>query len=606
MKGVIYFDLDGGYFDDESFSTSSITGDSGSPILIDIPDPIKDGYYFVGWRERNKKGEYVTINKKLNDDGNLYYYYPYGEDTFYAYFEPLVTITFDPIEDVELTIPKYGSENFSKVDNTLKGYSSKSISSIDYLPSVDASSIHKNFQYWYSLYPIVEVTDNKKVTHYQLDTTKEQGIYQFDKQFTNNMQFLLDENITLYAYYTSDPLITIHSNIDGIDDYTFYGKDNISAELISMMKELFSINYQIEQRNYYYPNDLMDYRFAGFYLNSDFTSRFSLDSTISDYNFDIYLKWNKKVNLTIDLNGGYIDDQSVYIIDTYYQEDKLTDNELFKEIPIKEHSTFKEYTYNGKPFSIERDSLIDSEMTLLANYEDDLILKLEYDYPNDYINKKEGNIYYYKKGDLIDTNQINQFKLAISEEDLIIGDIYTIDNNVKKDIPTYIDNDLTLYFTLNYRSKINLISILSDNTKEEKTLYYPSLDNKEIISSSSDIPDYDLKIEKDDETFLYDGLYLDEELVSPLILPITNTPSHNESVVISLYRKMTKAIILTFKKKNDLSFERTMKVIPNKDVSYYENEFKILLGNYSRLETTSEEIVSMKLPSVDCVLYVID
>lgn len=607
MKGTINFDLNGGYFLDESFSTKSLTGDSGTPVFIDIPNPIKEGYYFVGWKEKNSSGEYVVINKRLHDDGTSYYYYPYGEDTFYAYFEPLVTITFDPIDDISLTSPKYESENFSSIDNTLNGYSSKSILSTDYLPSVDASSIHKNFQYWYSEYPLVEVVDENKVTHYKIDTSQEKGIYQFDKAFKGYMQFLLDENITLYAYYTLDPRVTVHMNIEGVEDYSFYGKGDIEGELIEMMSEKFSIDYSLDTDRYYYPNETKDYRFDGFYLNDSFTSRFSLSSSIGDYDFDIYLKWNKRVTLTIDLNGGNINGQETYVINDYYQEDKLSDETFFANIPIKEHSTFIEYTYNGAPFSYKRDSLVDSEMTLIATYEDDLVLTLKYDYPDLYSNQKEENKFYYKKGDSIDTNQLDEFKLAIIDDNLITGEFYILDEeNNKCNIPTSIDDDLTIYLTLNYRSKMNVISILSDGSEEEKTLHFPSYDGIEILNSYSDITDYDLKIEKEGNTFLYDGLYLDKELISPLILPISFTPNQEESKIINIYRKMTKAINITFKKWDDSTFEKSMKVIPNKDVSYYEDELKTLLGNYTRLETSLGEIVSDRFPNEDYKLYVID
>lgn len=153
---------------------------------------------------------------------------------------------------------------------------------------------------------------------------------------------------------------------------------------------------------------------------------------------------------------------------------------------------------------------------------------------------------------------------------------------------------------------MNVISILSDGSEEEKTLYFPSYDGIEILNSYSDITDYDLKIEKEGNTFLYDGLYLDKELTSHLILPISFTPNHEESKIINIYRKMTKAINITFKKWDDSTFEKSMKVIPNKDVSYYEDELKTLLGNYTRLETSLGEIVSDRFPNEDYNLYVID
>ena len=93
LTGRIYFDLNGGVFLDNSFSTNYLSGQSGTPVKVNIPDPYKEGYYFVGWREKTKEGSYREINKRRAEDGSAYYYYPYGSDTFYAYFEPLLSQT---------------------------------------------------------------------------------------------------------------------------------------------------------------------------------------------------------------------------------------------------------------------------------------------------------------------------------------------------------------------------------------------------------------------------------------------------------------------------------------------------------------------------------
>ena len=91
-KGRINFVLNGGSFVSPAFSTEYLEGTAGERIEVEIPDCKKEGYFFVGWMEKDKNGKYRAIDKRISDDGkDSYYFYPYGSTTLYAYFEPLVS-----------------------------------------------------------------------------------------------------------------------------------------------------------------------------------------------------------------------------------------------------------------------------------------------------------------------------------------------------------------------------------------------------------------------------------------------------------------------------------------------------------------------------------
>jgi hypothetical protein len=92
QKGRIYFVTNDGTITDKNFSTDYLEGVSGTPIKIELPKVVKTGYYFVGWREKDSQGNYRAITKLVAEDGSDYYYYPYGNDTLYAYFEPETTL----------------------------------------------------------------------------------------------------------------------------------------------------------------------------------------------------------------------------------------------------------------------------------------------------------------------------------------------------------------------------------------------------------------------------------------------------------------------------------------------------------------------------------
>ena len=623
ISGTIYFELEGGKFTDESFSASYLTGEAGQPVLIDIPDPVKDGYFFVGWREKTTDGSYRVINKRLYENGNSYYYYPYGSDTFYAYFEPLVTIDFDLTQgnsEGKLIAPKYQSEHFS--DHTLSGYASKSIPSTDYLPTADATSQHLNFQYWYLKYPLISSTDENKTIHYSLDTSQAEGEYRFDKAFEGSMAFLLDSNITLYAKWEADPSITVHFNMAGFEDYTFQAKDTATEELMALMNEKFDIDYNVTADNYYYTNsnDSEKYRFHGFYLNAEFTQIFSLDSSIGEGNFDLYLRWDKEISITFNYNGGTLNGESSHTIDTgYYGGDILGNLVLDDYRPTKEYASFISYQLNGKKFSFDRDALPNEDIELVATYDEYPTLYLKYDYPTtlDDSLKEEDKEYRFALGESL-SSALTSFKSALAaHQELTPVNFYILDssNEVRDFTLTNMpDTNMTVYLKVNYTPIVH-VATLANVTTDYETLADTDLDtgyqaNYDFYFQSSfsqaDLTNTTSLIKKSDATYLFNGFYYDSALTNKVTFPLALNSSHDSIPELTLYRKMTKAITLTFKEESTLATIGTLSVIPGGQTIDYASEIATLCGSYTSLIVNdgTSAVLGNILPSSDCEILV--
>ena len=64
-------------FVDASYNSKELKGPSGTKIENGLPEVKQDGYYFIGWREKDSNGNYRAISKlKDADSDNSYYYYP--------------------------------------------------------------------------------------------------------------------------------------------------------------------------------------------------------------------------------------------------------------------------------------------------------------------------------------------------------------------------------------------------------------------------------------------------------------------------------------------------------------------------------------------------
>lgn len=602
--GKIYFDLEGGSFLDDSFSTNYLVGKAGSPITEEIPNPHKDGYYFIGWREKDKNGAYRIINKRLDDDGNSYYCYPYGTDTFYAYFEPLATIEFDLTEGKEsgkLIAPKRDAQNFS--GNTLNGYSSKKISSTDYLPTCDGKSLHLNFDYWYSEYPFTISKDENDTEHYIIDKSKEKGIYRFDQAFSKGtMEFILESSITLYAKWTQDPKITIHTNIDKVDGYEFQADTTIKTELTGFMKDKFDIDFSMEASAYYTIIDEKKYRFKGFFLDQKFTQPFSLDSQIYTKDFSLYMKWDKQISITFDFNGGEISGKKNMILSDYFSSDTLPISLLEEMTPTKENNDFVNYTLNGHAFIFNKDTLPNEDITLIAEYKQYPLLTLSYDYPTGYEKEKKSDIKYFIEESKDISTCLTDFKNEIKEEGLICDSFYTLNSDNKKtklDFSIMPKMDTTIYLSLNYLTKVTIKTIVKDSIDESlETSFYAQ--NDIVTENNLSLTE----IIKDSDTYLFDGLYLSDNLDEKVTLPYHCKSSHDSLPTLTFYKKMTKAITLRFEnEKKEEQF--SLKIIPGSKLSLYEDEITKKIGRKNYKLKIGSEYIRDFLPEEDCTITIV-
>lgn len=623
MNGIIYFELEGGTFTDPSFSSDFLRGEQGTKVEIDIPDPVMEGYYFVGWREKTKDGKYRVINKRLDPtDGRSYYYYPYGSDTFYAYFEPLVTINFNLTEGSEkgkLIAPELGSENF--IENSLRGYATKSLFSDRYLPTADAKDMHLNFAYWYTEYPLLSSTDENGNEHYSLSTGSSKGEYPFDKSFSSDMQFPLDSSITLYAKWNPDPRITVHFNMIGKDDtFSFQAVNTIQPELTSMMKEEFGIDYSTLSDAYYYTDkEGTDYRFAGFYLDSQFTKPFHLNNNIYSNDIDLYLRWNKEVHITLDYGEGTKDGMHEIILDGYYEGDVIKEEDLEAYAPTKENADFLGYTKDGVDYRYNLP--LRQDITLVAKYDDYPILTLQFDYPLGYPEgeKIEGMEIILRKDTDISSN-LQSFESKITDESLVAKNYFYLETKDGKEKKIYINDykmpqsSTTWKLTLDYKAKL-ILTTMANITGDYSEL--PDKTDKYFKSDTSlseaDFPDLktDYYQEGNERPYLYNGLYSDKEMTKKITLPLFKASSHEERPIVQIYRKMTKAVSLSFQGEDGTILEnRPYYVIPGDDVSDYLNEIQAIVGSNKKLyvknDDGTESLLSTIMPEKDSVIIVRD
>lgn len=662
-QATISFVLNGGHFTDPNWSeTTTLKGNSGTPLETEIPDPVYEDNYFVGWREKNKKtGEYVVINKRQykNSKGETKenYYYPYIDDVFYAYFEPEMRIEFDLTSakdyNGQLIAPKLNPKDFN--NNILSGYSGKKIPSIDCLPTVSSDNEHLHFQYWYSKKPIIEVVNEKdNKTHYKMDETAEDGVYRFDKSFSNNsMEFLLSEqnSFTLYASYQEDSKVNVHFNLyketnpytgfETADDdvVTFQAKDKIESGLITAVARKTGIDLSDENDNTrkFYPTETKDLRFAGFYLDNEFKTQIYLTSFIPDHDVDIYLKWEKKVSVTLDYSTGIVGTLSNdTITDKYYQGDTLvsydplpSEGDSYKFIkdhtPVKENYQFlgfynrnggKTTTDDGNEivtyFDLEKDQLVD-DTTLIADYLEDPKLTLEYDYPIGYDDsqidaekKIENKIYHKKAGEDI-TSIVSDFKNRITNNSrFVISSMYTlkkVDSSGQlspwEEEVTYMPSeDITYHLRLAYRPTISFETHFGQFNQTYSILqaYNESVLNEIINNGSSNemssctLNDNWLNTKISSEKtitlnttdkYFYDGTYFNSDLNDDVILPFTAVASETEIKSYTFYRKYTKAITLTLIPKANPTYSQniTCDVLPNGRLADFREDIKTALGN---------------------------
>ncbi len=596
--GRIDFELNGGSFNDESFSTTYLQGKAGDPITTVIPDPVKSGYYFVGWREKNNSGAYRVVNKILADDGNSYYHYPYGNDIFYAYFEPLVQINFDlgVAKDREgaIVAPKQGATNFS--ESVLNGYATKTIDSTDYLPT--ATGTHLNFSYWYTTKPLAKTQETDGTIHYSLDSTGADGIYQFDKSFgTDGMAFPLlasGETFTLYAFFEEDPKITVNFNLEGVEPAVFQTEkdgDNISADLIKCIKTAINIDLSSSEDIYYPNKSEKTKRLAGLFLDTEFKKPFYLNSSVGNKDLSLYMKWNSKVSVTLDYNGGNLSGETTFV-STHYSDDILGDEFLTAHTPAKDNSDFIGFNLEGNAFDFAKTKLPSNNITLIAQYSDYPTLTLKGLYPASYTGEKISDVLIQKKAGTDISALLENFKGTLTGTSLEANifktkaadtDVYTA--YTKTMMP---DKSMNLYLQINYKMVITLKTLKDDGSAFtdvsqaiDKVSYFGIGDTVDY-SSFADLKE---NLVEGEDTYLYNGLYSDAALSLDIILPLSGDSSFTSAPSLNIYRKYTKGVILSFVQSDKVTIingtdSNSLKymVLPNGSTSSVYDEIVSLLN----------------------------
>ena len=551
-RGRIYFELNGGSFSDSTFNVEYLEGESNTPVRMTIPNPVKEGYTFISWREKLESGNFVDVKKIVNPDDNIaYYYYPYGNSTLYAYFEPLATISFDLTDGknndgklIEPTINTYFS------NDKLNGYTNMQISVTDYFPT--ASATHMSFEYWYLKKPLKKETTDQQ-THYVIDESKEEGVYPFDEQFgldSSVFPYSSTGDITLYAMWTLHPTITMHFNMDDAENYSFQAKnENIYSYLSDGVKEKLNLNLD---NTIYYKN----YRFAGFFLDSELTKQFFVNNPIHDLSLDIYLKWESEVTVTLDYNGGEVNGKDKESF-TYFQNDVLPDSFFSEHTPTKANSNF--FYFALDEYEYFKSSSLTTSITLVAVYEDDNVLTLSYTYPTSYAGVKTSDKVYYVNSSKDISSYLDSFKKAFSDDtnnDLLSYlDYYYISDSGENVSFTSksISKDMNICLKVVYKAKLNIFTYSSSNTplassQTIEPIYiaksgnidlasYPVISSKETIGDKIYLPtSYYLN-----DPTLDDSLTTSTEITFPFSVELTDTEQ-----IINIYRKMEEGVKLSF------------------------------------------------------------
>lgn len=602
-KGRVYFNLDGGNFSDPNFSVEYIEGISNTPIKLDIPEPIKEGYTFVGWKEKLENGTYKDVRKILYDDGNAYYFYPYGNSTLYAYYEPLMSIVFHletENNEGELIKPVLGNYFY---EDRLNGYTNLSINSLDYLPT--AKSQYKTFEYWYLKKPLIK-EETETSTRYVVDDLQDEGEYRFDTQFNlDTMAFPYSESkkIDLYAKWSDYPIITVNFSFTNIPVYQFQAKnENIQSYLNDAVNERLNLDFSLTGPFYYYKEDDV-YRFAGYYLDASYKNQFLVSSSIIDKDLTIYLKWEKRVKVTLNYNGGNVDNK---LIDElyFYQNDILSDEILSRYVPKKENSEFSYFTLNDKKY--DSSIPLSDDIELIAVYDDYLELFLSYVYPFDVEECLDDEHYFLKRNTDI-SSYLEEFKNKFINDDknnlLTVDDFYLIDeSNNKITLNNYfIEGIMQVYLRIVYKQKINVHLYTSDKNHLSSSVHY--LSKNEVINSDS----YNLNnnYNQGDKVYIPSSYYYDSDFQRELKFPIVSQLKETDDNEMSIYIKMEEGIKLNFydENNNPLNYfdnQNYIYVIKNSLIS---EEFKNMFNGKSLKIRDGSNLVNY-FPGVSCDIIV--
>lgn len=626
--GTINFVLDeGASFVDPSFSTNYIKGESNTIIVSGLPQAKKEGYYFVGWREYIN-GAYQFLQTKVISDksspfyGQEVYLYPYGSTTLYSYFEPEETIVFDLNIDEEhqpkIVPPTTPNKDFNADNLTLYGYEKKEFSSPNYLPT--ATCLNKTFSYWAIEYKLIEQTDeNTKKTYFKVDTEGEKGLYNFLDFYKSAQSFSFPQingdikSLTLKAVWNDKSNISLDLGLNDIKTSFFPKNNNIYFDIIEQI-ETYLGEIEYGDNNEIYIRE-KEYKLIGCYLDNEYKENFPMSINVGEEALSLYLLWGNKIDVTVDYNGGTLNNNNSLTLSCYGYES--LPSIVYEDFPTKETAYFSYYTYNNERISSSF-TLPNNDVTLIANYTSYPTLFISYLFPNNYSYNHE----LFKDEEVsvpAGTNissYLSSFKnKVINSNDYISKTIecdsfYNLSNGNEVVFSSSLmpGRSLSIYLKVEYTSVINLITLINENE------IISNIEIAHLKSSESNVPVsllssalYD-DISYNQETYLYDGLYFDSSFtVKNENELISGASSINEPPIINIYKKVTKGILLTFVG----DYSSSCYIIPNSTISDNYSRFCSLF-NLSSLDNLSFYIeengvkykIESLLPSIDSTIIV--
>lgn len=316
-KYTVIFDVNAGD-DIVQNEPDTVRVESGKAVSKPSPDPIRNGYDFMGWYE-NAEG-----------DGSVYdFNKPVTKNNFMLYAKWSVTIlyhevTFDYVDErADLTLQiADGSAVASPQTPTREGYrfdgwfidaeysSAYNFESIVesnftlYAKWIAVVSVTFNFNYEGAANPIVQTIDVNGIPSEPTLPTRENfnfaGWFK-DEDFTQPYDFeAVQSSITLYAKW-----------IDSTSSNTFsvefvFNYEGAPANVLSEVVEGGVIVQPSTTRT--------NYRFQGWYLdNETFLNRFNASTPVTD-DLVLYAKWVRVYQLSYDYNyAGAINPQAVVV-----------------------------------------------------------------------------------------------------------------------------------------------------------------------------------------------------------------------------------------------------------------------------------------------------
>lgn len=603
-------------FVDSTYNSKELKGPSGTKIENGLPDVKQDGYYFVGWREKDSKGNYRAISKlKDENSDSSYYYYPYGTDVLYPYFEKEVKITFDIGSNATLVAPATSTTGYDEGYVNFKGYTNKSISSTNLLPT--AKKEHSKFQYWYTTKKIIkENNEEGGGYHYTIDQSSANGIYQFDLAFgTDNMKFL-DSDFTLHAYWDDDPYVTINFGLDGVSDYRFQAYDEFIGDKIKEgIKSTLGVDYT-DDGLFYKTKKL-----AGLYLDKDYKKSTQLNIKVtSNEDITLYMRWVDKISVRLDFNGGTFNGNEDAFLDGYYIEDTISKDVLDGYVPVKENATFTGWKLDGKQFIAGQTKLESDNIVLKAIYDDNPALSISYIYPLGYEGSLTGTVTHEIKVGQDFTSYITDMMDAslLEEGERFLG-VYQATNSTQdssllsKDfvpVTSYLmpHDKATYYISIGVDESVTMKNVIDGVVSEGTTKRFSNSDTVSL-SAFMDNP------EADDGAKIFDGVYSNIACTDKInadrngtTYALTDREHKYYHSGSTIYRKMTTGVLLSFKTTEgadigEAYFIPGKKVLDNEVKSRMKAKFPTL--EYTRFyedASCSREITT--IPNVAKTIYV--